>query len=388
MSPVRDFPTQNPTPARDRQKNSANLKKETFPDILKMPSKESPLVNFLMNALMDNKYPNILFWVNKAEGIFCLRCICKYQKIWSEDTSRIFEDYFKLKSRKSESKRQTFLLALKASPSIETLKLLSTKEEKYYKFLNKTGNLSFVTDSGMISCKNEMAEVSAESLFSTSIDVLCSEFKHEVVETSCFTNTDMNVSCAELKNEVIDIAVESPRFPNPAETMNGENIYSGAKEIELMEDKILKDLYEILGDDVDSILNIENEDCTVPDVEMDTTEYLDDASQSIFNWCHDANSSNSDSCPSFSDSSEDQNYPADYDPTTDLLQSFGENITLNQLKNVEEIPGVSSKYSQYEVTGVYSVDSNDLVKLFEKDEISSDHKNHNYYMMILKTSNP
>ncbi|GFY55607.1 IRF tryptophan pentad repeat domain-containing protein [Trichonephila inaurata madagascariensis] len=305
---------------------------------------------------MGNKYPNILFWVNKAEGIFCLRCICKYQKIWSEDASRIFEDYFKLKSRKSESKRQTFLLALKASPSIETLKNFSTKETKYYKFLNKTGNLH---DLGMIS----------------------------FVETSCFTIADMNASCAEVKNELITIAAESSRFEN-AETTNVENINSGADENELTEDKILKDLCEILGDDADPILNIGNEDFSVPDIDMDISEYLDDASLSIFSGCYDVNNSNSNSCPGFSDSSEDQNYPADYDPIKDLLQSFEKNRTLNQLKNIEEIPSLSSESSQYEVKGVYSIDSNDLVKLFEKDEISSDHTNHNDYMMILKTSKP
>ncbi|GFX30895.1 IRF tryptophan pentad repeat domain-containing protein [Trichonephila clavipes] len=346
-----------------------------------MPSKESPLVNFLMNSLMDNKYPNILFWVNKAEGIFCLRCICKYQKIWSEDASRIFEDYFKLKSRKSESKRQTFLLALKASPSIETLKNLSTKEEKYYKFLNKSGNLPYL---GMISCKNEVAEVS-KSLFSTSIDALCNEFKHKVAET-CFTIADMNVSCAEVKDELINIAAESSRFVN-AETTNVENINSGVDENELTEDKILNDLCEIL-DDADSILNIRNDDFTVPDIEMDISEFWDNPSQTIFSGYYDVNNSNSNSCPGFFDSSEDQNYPADYDPITELFQSFEKNRTLNQLKSIEDIPSLSSESSQYAVKGVYSIDSNDLVKLLEKDEISSDHTNHNYYMMILKTSKP
>ncbi|GFX30921.1 hypothetical protein TNCV_4146291 [Trichonephila clavipes] len=58
---------------------------------LKMPSQVSPLANFLLNALMDDKYPDVLFWVDKTECVFCLQCICKNSKKWSQNEAKIFE---------------------------------------------------------------------------------------------------------------------------------------------------------------------------------------------------------------------------------------------------------------------------------------------------------
>ncbi|GFR31765.1 uncharacterized protein TNCT_291521 [Trichonephila clavata] len=352
-----------------------------------MPSKGSPLANFLWNALMDNKYPDILFWMNKTEGVFCLRCICKYSKKWSQNEAKIFEDYHKLKPRNSEDKRQRLLLALKSSPCIETLKSLSSKEKKFYKFVNKIANSSIVSDSEMISCESEMVEISALSPLSSSVDVLCNELKHEVVET-CFTNAEMNVSFRELKTEVIDITAEIPRSSDAVTTNLEESVDCAVSENEWMEDKNLETLLsEIQWDDVSSILSIGNEDFTVPDVGLDTSEYLNDrASQSIFSGYYDGNNSSSSSYPDFSDLSKDQNCPDDYDPVMDLFQSVKDSKTFDQLKNLKEKINLFSECSRLEVKDICSVDSNVVVKLFEKDDEVSKDMDHNYYMMSLRTS--
>ncbi|GFR13502.1 hypothetical protein TNCT_599611 [Trichonephila clavata] len=261
-------------------------------------------------------------------------------------------DYHNLKPRKSENKRQTLLLALKASPSIETLKDLSTKEEKFYKLLRKTKNLPFFTDSGMPPCKNEIAEISVESPFSTSMDV---HYKTTNLES---------INSAPNENDVLEI------------------------------EETFKDLSEMLGYNADSILNIGGEASAVsfggeasavPDSTSAISEYFNDnISQSMFVQSFNANSScNSNLIPDVSDQHEIENqaYPDDYDPSLDLFQSIENKKTFSQ-----KIPVCYSKSSEWEVKGVYSV-SNDVVKLLDKgNEKVSDHFNPNYYIMTLKSS--
>ncbi|GFT87333.1 IRF tryptophan pentad repeat domain-containing protein [Nephila pilipes] len=421
--------------------------KESFFRYKKMPLKGSPLANFLMDALMKNKYPGVLYWVDKTEGIFCLRCICKNKTGWSQIDARIFEDYHKLKPRKSKDKRQRLLLALKTSPCIKTLK--GTKEEKFYKFLNKTENLSRfdilcceLKHEGEVSCSTNVdmqvlsSELKYEDDFATespsSADaeyeiyegeyILCHDLKHEG-EVSCSTNVDMQVLCKELKNEDVEIATESPSsenidievdwfkldpnvltadsFPTALQTTIVESVHNAPSKNGIayvaedsnsqdILDNTAKILSEQIGDALDSIFNISEADFNVPDVIMDSSEQNDDHSQSLFSGDCDSNSFYCDnSFPNIIDLcqlEQGPEIPNDYDPEMDLLQSFENKKTSSQL-NFKDMPNLISEASQYEVKGIYPVDSKDVVKLFLKDDeiINNNHSKNNYYMMVLKT---
>ncbi|GFV35557.1 IRF tryptophan pentad repeat domain-containing protein [Trichonephila clavipes] len=345
-----------------------------------MPSKESLLFNFLLNALMYNKYPGILSWLNETEGIFCLRCVCKYQKKkWSKDTNRIFEDYHKLKPRKSENKRQTLLLALKASPSTKILEDMSTKEVKYYKLLNKTKNLPLVMDSEMLPSEDEIDEIFAKSPISTSVDLQYSGLKNEAVETPCSSS----IECTNLES------VNSAPYEN---------------DVLGMEDT-LKDLSEILGYNENSILNIGDEASAVPcgdeasgvpcgneasgvpcgneasgvpfgneasgvpfgneasgvpfGNEASGVPFGNEASGVPFGNEASGVSFRGEACTVPDDASdlhlmEHQAYPDDYDPVLDLFQSIENKKTFSQ-----EIPVCYSESPQWEFKGVYCVNNGD-----------------------------
>ncbi|GIY68434.1 IRF tryptophan pentad repeat domain-containing protein [Caerostris extrusa] len=131
-----------------------------------MPSRGSPLVKFLKDALMSRKYPSSLFWIQEGQNIFGLNCVCKNKKNWDPQYGIIFEDYHNLKARKSDDdKRQRLLVALSKSPFIKMLKS-STKDQKIYQFQSEENNNdNIIEPDGMdfVQAENSTSEMPIEN---------------------------------------------------------------------------------------------------------------------------------------------------------------------------------------------------------------------------------
>ncbi|GBM66644.1 hypothetical protein AVEN_193257-1 [Araneus ventricosus] len=305
---------------------------------------------------------------------------------WLFLTKEHFEDYHRLKPRKSNDKRQRFLVAMTACPFIEPLKEISTSEEKYYKFrAHGTSSVDATDEIAALSASNEDVEMQEIPVVSTA----------ENGPPTGGTSMEDNVCDLQIGNDLGNCL--SPMLDDSNNSLLG--VLDGFE------------IDEELRTDIDQLL--EQIDSAVPDVTANELESPEiGAATSLYNDSVDLMRSS----PSFSevpDSSdlwnlqgEEVSYrfevragngdvPPDYDPVKDLIESMGtpkpaeraavDPLTIpeadpNQLGSVQVMPGISGESSKCQSSvRVFKLDDNDgIVRSLRGDNLEK-----KFYMMVL-----